>query len=276
MSLVACEGSPTRPTPLPTAVEEGDFVGSVLTPNYDRYNTRPVAGVAVTIVAGSYAGARTTTDHNGVYSFSALVGKEFHLRVKKPGFETKEALVYRNQPTALPGPVKFYYGPGGAQQTPGVVLIGRPWPAPIRNVLRQMTIATDALLVVGNHFGQYSAGVAEVSSLSDVGTIMHEACHSHQEAWKHTINPTGGGGSWRDTAEAEAFRVARAKDWEERGRAGYDSPYGLNNENGAETCARYWEVDGRPHKSRQYLKENAPRRLEWARAWLTIRPGTTP
>ena len=186
---------------------------------------------------------------------------------------TSEALVYRNQPTALPGPVKFYYGPGGAQQTPGVVLIGRPWPAPIRNVLRQMTIATDALLVVGDHYGQYSSGVAEVSSLSDVGTIMHEACHSHQEAWKDLPDEPG---KWEKTTEGRSFVAARAKDWAERGPAGYDSPYGLNNENGAETCAMYWEVDGRPHKSRQYLKENAPRRLEWARAWLTIRPGTTP
>ena len=214
--LVACDSGPTSPTPAGPVAE--DFIGSVLTPNYDRFNTRPVEGATVTVVRGSYAGERTTTDHNGVYSFSAWVGDEFHLKVEKADFETKEALVYRNQPTALPGPVRIDYGPGGAQQRAGVVLIGRPWPHVVRQILRQMTVATDALLVVGNHPGHYSGGVAEVRSLAEWATITHEACHSHQEAWKHAINPPGtGGGGWRDTAEAVAFRVARAKDCENGG-----------------------------------------------------------
>ena len=57
----------------------------------------------------------------------------------RPSPGTKEALVYRTQPTALPGPVRIYYGPGGAQQTAGVILIGRPWPRVVQEILRRMS-----------------------------------------------------------------------------------------------------------------------------------------
>ena len=157
---------------------------------------------------------RTTT----VLTRSRLrLGTGSTFKVEKADSETKEALVYRNHPTALPGPVRIYYGPGGAQLRPGFILIGRPWPHANRVVMEQMYTAVDTLLIVGDDPGWYRAGVVEVDSLSSRAAITHELCHSHQDAWEKSNDV-----KWVDTLEGEAFKVVREQDWLEKGKAGYD------------------------------------------------------
>ena len=66
-----------------------------------RAEARPIAGITVTIIAGTRRGESTLTDKNGRYLFADVAERELHLRVERERFEPKEVIVHRSRPTSL-------------------------------------------------------------------------------------------------------------------------------------------------------------------------------
>ena len=125
-----------------------DFSGQVLIPTViDRWldQSRPVAGVSVTIVTGERAGESVDTKHDGRYTFPEFDGDEIHIRLEKDGYEPKKAIVHRSRPTTLTDRVPLGYD--GPQDTPGTVLISMEWPDYIRPAMLRMQIPPDLILI---------------------------------------------------------------------------------------------------------------------------------
>ena len=271
--------SPTAPT-TPVVVAPSDFVGRVAMPLNvkSRDNNRPVQEVTMTIVAGPRSGESVETNHNGRYIIPDFDGDEIRVRLEKAGHETKEAIVHRTRSTTLmDGKPLGYAGP---QKTPGTILIGLEWPSGIRRVLREMTIITDTLLVLGNRAQHwYGNGVVEVNDLNNLRAMAHELCHAHQH---FLLAPRGSNSGfnevdWEATLEGKAYIRARQADWDdpEVGKNQYDllvEDFGSPLEGAAETCARWWDVGDRPRYTRAWLQDHAPNRARWAQEWLTRRP----
>ena len=146
----------------------GDFTGQVYVPK-PGYNTnmraeaRPIAGVRVTIMAGTRRGESTLTDKNGRYLFTDVAEHELHLRVERERFEPKEVIVHRSRPTSLlSGAVPNYHN--DPQRSPGNILIGQAWPEEVRFILEETLLVHDLLYVQGypegvSVAGFYSGGV---------------------------------------------------------------------------------------------------------------------
>ena len=97
----------TPPTPEPIEPHENDFVGRVVIPRgnqewpISRAKTRIVSSVTLTVVSGERAGEQSVTDKQGNYRFSDPTGEtlQLRLRAEKKGYEPKEVIVHRDEPT---------------------------------------------------------------------------------------------------------------------------------------------------------------------------------
>ena len=271
-----------------------DFVGRVYTPvPIDwkvRSEAKPLSGVVVTILSGAHRGKSVVTDQNGQYTFTNVSDDELHLLVEKEGFEPKGVIVHRERKTLLAnGDVPNYRE--DPQQCPGNILIGQRWADEVRPILEQVLVVHDLLFVDGGTppanediGGFYSRGVAVVYSeqyiqwqdrVGLLGIFAHEIAHAHQHATVSVDGSAWGIHGWVDTPEGRAFAEARQKDWEEVGKARYDSIRGYDTlvENAAETLAHYWSVDrwgGRTAYGK--LEIEAPNRFKWAQQWVNVKP----
>ena len=86
-----------------------------------RLSVKPVAGAAVTIMAGSDVGEKSITDQDGRYTFPNIEGDDLHLLVEKERFEPKEVIVHRSRATVLPNGIVPNFG-GDLQKIPGYYL----------------------------------------------------------------------------------------------------------------------------------------------------------
>ena len=267
-----------------------DFVGQVYVPNPDDLNprseARPIAGVTVTIVAGPRVGESTVTDKNGRYRFPNVSEDELHLRVEKVRFEPKEVIVHRFRPASLPNGVTLNYP--DPQKEPGNILIGQAWLEEVRFILEETLMPLDLLYIEGtlppaagsDRGGFYEPGVVILYNnryytemqypAGALNTFVHELAHAHQHALVFGDSDDWVS-DWVNSAQATSFAEARRKDWEEVGKARYDSFPGFKSliENAAETCAHYWSVDrwgGRGAYGK--LEEDAPNRFKWAEEWF--------
>ena len=272
----------------------GDFAGRVYVPGplpqVTRDGAQPIAGVTVTIMSGPRSGESTVTDAAGQYLFQNIDEDELHLLAEKDGFEPKEVIVHRFEPTILAdGAVPGYRK--DVQKTPGNILIGHVWPEEIRFILKETLVVHDLLYIDAgtppegrNIGGLYDKGTIAVytnlyANHSDpkatlLRVLAHEIAHAHQHA-QASVEGMFNTRAWLDTPEAEAFREARRKDWEEVGKVRYDSIPGWESdlENAAETCSYYWSVN-RWGALRHYgkLEEVAPNRFKWAQEWVGPKP----
>ena len=299
------DGASDKPTEYKgTAPNQGDFIGYVLIPKVNRevYPIRtgavrpfsqPIEGVTVTIVSGNRSGESTTTDQNGQYVFRGIEENELHLLVEKEHFEPKEVIVHRSQPTSLANGITPNYWED-PQRIPGNILIGQAWPDPIRPILQQLSsmsgLVHDLLYIevdlLEKHGGLYDSAVLAVDSnqtsewwgaAGAFGAFAHEFAHIYQHA---TVSLDGSGNlhDWVNTPGGISFAEARQKDWNEVGKAPYDSIPGYDTliENSAETIAHYWSVDrwgGRTAYGK--LETEAPNRFKWAQEAFGRNPNTS-
>ena len=284
---------PTQPVEtidIITSRNLADFVGRVYVPTPARHGlsrseASPIADVAVTIVSGPRSRERVITDQNGQYIFPNVEADELHLLVEKAHFEPKEVIVHRSRPTTLPNRMALNFH-GDPQKNPGNILIGHAWPKEVQFILRETLVVNDLLYINGGIpatigiGGFYGAGVVVVyeaylvgrhGKAGVLGTVVHEIAHAHQHALT-SVDGSGNIWAWKDTPEGKAFAEARQKDWQEVGKADYDTIPGYDtlDENAAETCAHYWSVNrwgGRTAYGR--LEVSAPNRFRWAKQWLS-------
>ena len=292
------EQSDPEPTPEPApAPHKNDFVGlveQVLLSIDDQGRSDvyagPIAGVTLTVVSGKQAGKQSVTDKNGNYRFSdpAKETLQLRLRAEKEGYEPKEVIVHRSQPTeTLAGGVHFstqrwekYRDP---QETPGTILIGHRWSDKVRFILEETALPHDLLLLivddVPNYAGLYSQTgvvIAENGNCLLKG-IAHELAHAHQQAVAVLEKgPTVGVGGWKDTSAGKAYLQAQAKDWEEVGKIRLlDKGRYLTflHENMAEIAEELWNLRGKFDNPLCYsaikMPEEAPNRFRWAQEWLS-------
>ena len=281
-----------KPTPVP-APHENDFVGQV-EQNLIKQNERgvsytypaPIAGVTLTIVSGKRAGEQSVTDEDGNYRFSDPAGEtlQLHLRAEKEGYEPKEVIVHRSQPTeTLAGGVHFSHRWEKPQETPGTILIGHRWPDKVRFILEETALPHDLLLLIvddlPNYAGLYSQTGVVIAENGNclLKTIAHELAHAHQHAVAVVEGgPTASIGHWENTPGGKAYLEARAKDWEEVGKMRfYDKGRYLTliYENMAEIAEELWNIRGKFDNPLCYsairLPEEAPNRFKWAQEWLS-------
>ena len=311
--MVVLEVVPALKTLLPPTRQEhplpenrsGGFVGQIRTlystDGTEVNSTQPIAGVSVTITAGSRAGEQVTTDQGGYYLFPNVNKDELYLRVEKEYFEPKEVIVHRARPTVLreqTGPVIERKDPWN---TPGTIVIGQRWPDAIRFIFRETLLPSDLLLVIDDGYKspdraaaqyQWEGPLQGVISIRKIGNdyimllmLGHELGHAHQHAI--TANST----DWTETPEGRAYAQAREKDWDEVGKSpldqfitkGYREDLRLS-EGAAEVSSLYWgrgiwaekgevfsawRVDIVPGK--RDLETMAPNRYKWAEEWLKKR-----
>ena len=284
-----------EPTPEPTpkpAPHENDFVGLVSQTllSFDEegertYYTGPVAGVTLTVTAGERAGEQSVTNKDGQYRFSDPTGEtpQLRLRAEKEGYEPKEVIVHRLQPTkTLADGAHFSRRKKKTQETPGTILIGHRWPDKVRFILEETLLPHDLLLLIvddlPNYAGLYSKTGVVIAENGNclLKTIAHELGHAHQHAVAVIEGePTAGVGHWQATPSGKAYLKAREKDWEEVGRMRLEvGRYLTPIENMAEIAKEFWNSDKRldhPTKcfSTTKLGEEAPNRFKWAQEWLS-------
>ena len=255
-----------------------DFSGFVYTPKpvstgfYTRSSVSPVSGATVTALSGSVSGQTVTTSQNGHYVFRNVAESSLLLRVEKSGFEPKEVEAHRFRPTTLSSGVRANFA-GDPQNTPGNILIGHQWTSDIRPVLNKMTVVHDLLYVDARGapnrpqwFGGYRNGVVFVYlAQNDTAlqmALVHEVLHAHQHALVSVDGSGGDTSSWKNTPEGRAFAAARARDWQQVGKRGFDTRPDtiVLRENAATFYSLYWlDFIGR---------ESAPHRFAWADTWL--------
>ena len=279
----------TEPEPEPPEPHVNDFTGQVLLiPDGDRdtflrTHTRPVAGVVLTIVSGERAGEQSTTDENGNYRFSdpAREIHALHVRTEKEGFEPKEVMVHRSEPTVIRADgAHFSSRERKPQETPGTILIGHAWPDKVRFILEETVLPHDLILVrvddtPEGYSGLYGDGVVLVrNGTCLMFTIAHELAHAHQHAIAVIAEgPSAITRDWEDTPEGIAYARAWEKDLQEVGEAWYDGGLSLTPvENMAETANFFWNIRGKFDTrlcfSIASIAEEAPNRLRWAQEWL--------
>ena len=287
----------TKPE-IPTTPEDiektpDNFVGRVLSPNYrnkilepgiGKFRSEvaePVTNAMVTIVSGPKKGESILSNSEGYYLFKSDAG-ELHLRVEKMGYEPKEVIAHRSQPTVLANGDKPGYR-NDPQENPGTILIGHQWPDEVRFILEEVLLVHDLLYIVtplrfqdgSIYAGFYNDGMvvnSEVVSSEawNKGVIAHELAHAHQ----HALIAVDGSGlieKWDSTPEGQAFVKAVKKDWEEFGKSPCDTVPGLDTplENAAETAATYWGIGKWPVRPEcRNMKTEAPNRFRWAKEWL--------
>ncbi len=208
---------------------------------WERQHVQAVPRATVTVVSGPRAGEEVFTDRNGYYRFSKVKGNKLHLRVEKEFLEPKEVIVRRSSPTTLPNgiaPSRHYQN--DPQQHPGVILMGLRWPDKVHSILEKIKVEPDLLYSIqgtikhpetgARYSGFYRNGV--VVSSGSRGTTIHEIGHAHQHAIAAEI-----GKPWERSWEAQSYKKARKKDWEEVGVDRYDRYYYSLRENFAETFA---------------------------------------
>lgn len=316
--MVVVEVVPALKTLVPPTSQEhpppesgsGDFVGQIRTfysTDGTKVNsTQPIAGVSVTITAGSRTGEQVITDQGGYYLFPNINEDELYLRVEKEHFEPKEVIVYRTRPTVSQRPT----GPiidrnKNPWNIPGTVIIGQRWPDAVRFIFEETLLPDDLMFVRDDGYksfdraiGQYvfsgrlSGGIINISaSRIRVDQIMmlifgHELAHAHQ----HAVEIVNNTDSWIETPEGKAYARAREKDWDEVGRSPLDQAITDNYHseaarllNGAaevsslywsrgiwpeiaEISNIYWRINVEPGKGD--LKVMAPNRYKWAEEWL--------
>lgn len=240
----------------------------------NRSDTQPVPGVVVTIMSGLKIGESTLTDNSGRYLFKDVEEDELHLQVEKQHYETKEVIVHRFRPTALPGGITFNY-PEDPQQNPGNILIGHAWPDEVRFIFEETFLPHDLLYInaEGAHYDSKSrAVVIDATAVNQFvfNVFAHEIAHAHQFAVYDFVSK-GKTISWTDIPEGKAFIEARKRDWEEVGEAKIDSiPYFRNSatECAAEVCASYWATIAGQRQQFGNIKDEAPHRFLWAKEWL--------
>ena len=299
---VACDGSPTAPSPTTvtpvTPVTPEDFSGQVLTPSHrdqPRSYSEAVPGVSVTIIAGPRSGENVLTTSSGQYTFPEVDGDELHIRLEKAGYEPKEVIVHRTRATVLrDDPVPLEYG--GPQDRPGTVLIGVAWPEYAKEVLEKMPVIADLLLILTPGTGSYGWGVItqdDPRMTPESAPLLHELCH----AWQHgVVRPRGGGtgggtdwfAEWVASPEGLAYREAREKDREELGNnpvnvAGQTGGNWVESElilseESAQFCT-YWWGDGSDWTTtgrvdvahwRAWLRQHTPNRADWLERFLGL------
>ena len=275
------EEPPATEPEVPLDTTQPDFTGQVLMPTGKdplRSTTRAVAKATVTIISGVRADEETTTDTNGNYTFLHIAADTLRLRVEKKGFEPKEVIVHRSEPTVLADGTTFveFYN-DDPQQTPGTVLIGHRWPDDVRFILKETTLPPDVLLIRVDFIaerigGTYGGGVVLVTNGNCLlHTIAHELGHAYQHAVAvDHFGPNSGLGEWNDTPGGKAYAEARQKDWEEVGKISYDEGHHLPlYENMAEMANHFWNAGGRFDNRRCFMiKQNTPHRSKWAEEWL--------
>lgn len=283
------EQEPEEPETPPPPPHENDFVGQVsqvlLVDQRAEIYTVPIAGVTLTVTSGARTGEWSVTDEDGHYRFSdpAKETLQLHLRAEKEGYEPKEVIVHRAQPTeTLAGGVHFSHRWEKPQETPGTILIGHRWPDKVRFILEETALPHDLLLLIvddlPNYAGFYSRrGVVVVQNKDCIlKTIAHELGHAHQ----HAVAVTEGGataslGYWEVTPSGKAYLKAQAKDWEEVGKLRfYDKGRHLTPiENMANIAKEFWNMQGKFDTplcfSTTNLAEEAPNRFRWAQEWLS-------
>ena len=278
-----------------------DFTGQVFIPQQympelggrlgDRRLKTPLPNVTVTITSGPRSGERTITDINGRYLFPDVAGDTLHLLAERHRFEPKEVIVHRNHPTTLAdGTALNYDYVACPQRHPGNIALGQRWPDEVRFILRETLVVHDLRHVDGGtplpdrHLAGYNvAGIVVVYSNPYVHqpnwgirleVFAHEIAHAHQDAVVK-VNGSGNFFAWVDTPEGRAYREAQRKDWEEFGKADYDSALDLESllENAAQTSAYYWGHDKWWREVTRFdrLEIKAPHRFKWDEEWLTKR-----
>ncbi len=287
------EQEPEDPETPPPPPHENDFVGQVSQTllSFDdqggrTYYTGPVAGVTLTVVSGERAGEWSVTDENGDYRFSDPTKEtlQLHLRAEKEGFEPKEVIVHRSQPTeTLAGGVHFSHRWEKPQNTPGTILIGHRWPDKVRFILEETALPHDLLLLIvddlPNYAGLYSKTGVVIAENGNclLKRIAHELAHAHQHAIAVIEEgPTASVGDWEHTPSGKAYLEAQAKDWEEVGKIRLLDKgryLTLVYENMAEIAEELWNIRGKFDNplcfSATKLPEEAPNRFRWAQEWLS-------
>ena len=288
------EPEPT-PKPIPPP-HENDFVGKVeqmvlSTNDQGRLEVYPnsIAGVTLTITSGERAGEQSVTDEDGNYRFSDPTGEtlQIQLRAEKEGYEPKEVIVHRSQPTkTLAGGIHFSiteWEREKLQETPGTILIGHRWPDKVRFILEETLLPHDLLLLIvddlPNYAGLYSQTGVVIAENKNclLHTIAHELGHAHQHAVAVVEGgPTASIGHWQNTPGGKAYLEARAKDWQEVGKMRfYDKGRYLTllHENMVEIARNFWNTEGKLDtslcSSSVKLPEEAPNRFRWAQEWLS-------
>ena len=284
---LTCNGSEeNRTVDLTETLRENDtdFVGWVLTPRHDP-TVIPLEGVRLTVMSGPQKGKRTVSNQNGEFVFPDVAGDELHLRLEKPCYETKEMLLYRSRPSALPDGTTLGYR-DIYREAPGVVLMGHSWPEPVRPFLKQISLPHDLLYFHESYVGRpyyRQDGVVAIQDISPAFESLdsllilfgHELFHAHQHA-AVAVDGSGRIEDWEETPEGRAFIEMQEKDLREFGEfyVRWDNPV---LEDSAEIMARVlWSVttnsaaESERRKAMpiyQELKNNAPHRLQWAQEW---------
>ena len=277
---------------LPVEPHENDFVGQVLMPRGDqdlasRTHTRAVSGVTLTVVSGQRAGEQSVTDNQGNYRFSDPAGTtlQLHLRAEKTGYEPKEVIVHRSEPTETLGDGVIFSlleNKNLPQKTPGTILVGHRWPDGVRFILKKTLLPHDLLLVrvdeLSKHSGLYGhQGVVMVENGNCLlHTIAHELAHAHQHAIAvREVRPIATTRNWENTSEGKAYLKAQKKDWEEVGKVSYETGkyLTLSFENMAEAASNFWNIEGKFDTRLCFktlnLEKEAPNRFRWAQEWLS-------
>ncbi len=285
------EQEPEEPETPPPPPHENDFVGKTkqwLVAEDDRgvpyLRSGPVAGVTLTVISGKRSGEQSVTDENGGYRFSdpAKETLQLHLRAEKEGFEPKEVIVHRAQPTeTIADGVIFALREDDPRKPSGTIFIGQKWPDKVRFILEEVVLPRDLTLVivddVPNYAGFYWGGVVVVQNKNCLlHTIAHELGHAHQHAVAVAEGePTASVGNWEHTPSGKTYLKAREKDWEEVGKMRfYDKgKYLTPIENMAYIANDFWNMQGNLDtslcSSSINLKEEAPNRYRWAQEWLS-------
>lgn len=266
-----------------------DFSGFVYTPAPSksmrdhalRSLKSPVANATVLAMSGAVSEKRVVTGQNGQYIFRNVGENSLLLRVEKNGFEPKEVIVHRSQPTTLSNGVRTNFA-GDPQNTPGNILIGHQWPGEARPLLNKVKVVPDLLYVdargslnIPPHplSGLYGDGVVYMLNINTEEhfrqILIHEIVHAHQHAMV-SIDGSGRTDAWGGTAEGRAFAEARRKDWEEVGRIPADAVADARFPSNAavnllENAADFWMLYRLGYGN---LREQAPNRLKWADTWL--------
>ena len=284
-----------KPTPKPAPPpHKNDFVGQVkqwLVAEDDRgipyLRSGPVAGVTLTVASGARTGEQSVTDENGNYRFSDPTGEtlQLHLRAEKEGYEPKEAIVHRTEPTKKFGDgVRFSVSAHQEwpQRTPGTILIGHKWPDKVHFILEETVLPHDLTLVIvdklpKNYAGFYWGGVVIAENENCLLKIIaHELGHAHQHAV--TVierGPTATVRNWENTPEGVAYAKAWAKDWKEVGKMRFEVGryVTLPIENMTQIAKNFWNIRGKFDNplcfSTVKLPEEAPNRFRWAQEWLS-------
>lgn len=261
LSVVGCDGGPTRPAPIDQAFPLRGVVYETA-----PTETTPVPGARVEVVDGRDTGKAAVTDGFGTYTIPDLSG-QVTVRAEKEGYEPDT----KNLSVNSSATADFNIHPI------------TPWPAELSNMLNKLSVPDGLRLrevpqwqprkSFYHHIYRIVVYISPSPTHGKVGAIAHEIGHAHQHRlvldtgrelhdWVRDWAATPEG---KDYLEITGWQVSGPEPPCELWGCGY--PNAL--EDNAQFCAQWFDPTP-PHTGPEYLRQVAPKRYQWATKWLAM------